>query len=763
MAESQTADTRVHLRSCAFCEAGCGIEVTADHASRRVLGVRGDKRDPFSQGYICPKAYALTELHSDPDRLRMPVRRKGRDFEEIGWDEAFDEAADRLGRIKAEHGPNAIGYYFGNPSGHKGPLLIYGGMLIGALGTSQVYSPGTLDQIPKQVSGALMFGGALVQPLADLDRTDYLVIIGSNPVVSQGSMIVAPGFRHRIEAIRKRGGKVVVIDPRRTETADIADEHLAVMPGTDAFLLFAMLHVLFAENRITLGRAEGLVRNLDTLEREARAWPPERVAAITGIDADTIRRIAREMADAPTAAMHGRTGTCTQRFGTITGWLIDALNAVTGNLDIPGGSMFAAYGIPTPILFNAKWEDGKPPVGRWHSRATGLPEALGMLPTAALADEILTSGEGQVRGFVTQAGNVLLSNPNGAKLAEAFGSLDFMLSLDIYVNETTRHADIIIPGPSYAEHADFAAVTPYEMIRKYLKWAPPVFAPDPAIRTDPQIFTALAARLSGVSEADAERGFFEAMVSSALAQGRPECAHVSLETACAALGDEPGADRIFDAMIRSGPYGDAFGQVPDGLTLDRLREHPHGLDLGPLTPQLPDVLETPDGLIDMAPEMLVADVPRMERWIEEAGEADCLLMIGRRTVRSKNAWMHNLKVLVKGKDRCTLLMHPRDAAARAISAGDTARVSTRIGAIEAPVEISDEMRPGVVSLPHGWGHDMPDTQQAVAAAHPGVNANLIIDQMGLNAPTATTILNGVPVSVERVVQAEHPAQAEAAE
>lgn len=745
-------DIRKHLRSCAFCEAACGIEVTANHSTHEILRVQGDKLDPFSQGFVCPKSYGLTELHSDPDRLRKPLRKRGRDFEEIGFEEAFDEAADRLKAIKAKHGGPSIGYYFGNPTGHKGPMLIYGGMLIEAIGTMQVYSPGTLDQIPKQVSGALMFGGALVQPLADIDRTDHLIIIGSNPVVSQGSMIVAPGFRKRMEALRARGGKIVVIDPRRTETAEAADQYVAVMPGTDAYLLFAMLHVLFAEGLVRLGRAEGLVKNFDLLESLARQWPPERVEGVTGVDAATIRQLAREMAGARTAALHGRTGTCTQRFGTITGWLIDALNALTGNLDIPGGSMFAAYGIPTPILFNAKWDGDVPPVGRWKSRATGLPEALGMLPTAALAEEILTPGEGQVRGFVTQAGNILLSNPNGGRIAEAFESLEFMLSLDIYLNETTRHADIIIPGPSYAEHADFAAVTPYESIRKYTKWSPPIFAAPDGMPDDWQIFAGLASRIKGISVAEAEAGFFHGMVASALAQGRPECADVDIEEAKRQLGDTPGADRIFDAMIRSGPEGDAFGRVPGGLTLAKVAAHEHGLDLGPLTPQLPGVLETPDGLIDLAPMMLVADMPRLEAWLAEALEPGRLLMIGRRDTRSKNAWMHNIHLLVKGKDRCTLLIHPDDAAERGLATGDLAEIATHIGAVEAPVEVSDEMRKGVVSLPHGWGHTKQDTRQRVANAHPGRNANFIIDPMGLDVPTATTILNGVPVTVSKVAE-----------
>ena len=746
------SEIRTHLRSCAFCEAGCGIEVTANHRTREILDVRGDKNDPFSQGFICAKAYGLTALHSDPDRLRKPLRRRGRDFEEIGWEEAFDEAAERLEAIQQKQGRDGVAYYFGNPSGHKGPMLIYSGMLMGALGTRQIYSPGTLDQIPKHVSGAIMFGGPLVQPLADLDRTDHLIIIGSNPAVSQGSMIVAPGFARRIKAIRARGGRVVVIDPRRTETAALADEHVAIAPGSDAYLLMAMVQVLIAENRVTLGRATGQVKGYDDVARIAAAYPPERVAAATGVDSATIRRLARDMATAPSAVIHGRTGTCTQQFGTLASWLIDVLNTVTGNLDRPGGAMFAAYGIPTPILFGEKWRDGVPPVARWRSRATALPEAIGMLPTAALADEILTPGAGQVRGLVTQAGNILLSNPHGAKLAEAFDSLDFMLSLDIYLNETTRHADIIIPGPSYAEHSDFAAVTPYEMIRKYVKWAPPVFDPPPDMPSDERIFTELTARLAGISRAQAEEGFFRAMAQQALAQGRPECSRVDLDTACAALGDAPGADRIFDAMIRSGPYGDAFGLVPGGLTLDVIRKHPHGLDLGALTEQLPGVIETPDGLIDLFPQLVESDLPRLEAWLEAPRDKNQLLMIGRRDVRSKNAWMHNVLPLVKGRDRCTLLMNPQDAHRLGLDEGALAQISTDINTISAPVEISDEMRPGVVSLPHGWGHTLTDTRQRVANAHPGVNANLIIDPMTLDVPTATTVLNGVPVRVEKCVE-----------
>jgi anaerobic selenocysteine-containing dehydrogenase len=740
--------TRVHYRSCALCEAACGIEVIVDDAQRKILSIRGDKQDPLSKGFVCAKAVGLKALHEDPDRLRKPVRRKGNDFEEIGWEEALDEAAEKLRAIQRKHGSDSIGYYFGNPSGHKPELLIYGGLLMQTLGSRQVYSPGTLDQIPKYVSATYMFGSPLVQPIPDLDRTQYLVVMGANPAISQGSMIVAPGIANRIKAIRQRGGKVVVIDPRRTETAEIADEYVPIRPGHDSVLLFALINVLIEQKLYRFGRAEGLVKRFDELRTAAAKFPPERAAVITGIDAAVIRRLARELASAPCAAIHGRTGTCTQRFGSMAGWLIDAVNILTGNLDRAGGMLFSGGGIPTPVLFNESYVGDVAPIGRWHSRVRKLPEAVGMLPTAALADEILTPGPGQVRGFITQAGNIVLSNPNGARLAKALDSLEFMLSFDIYVNETTRHAHIIIPGPSYAEHSDFAAATAYEMIRKYIKWSPPIF--EPTGPRDWEIMAGLAARLRGISLEQVEEEFVTAMLKSALAKGRPECAQVDFEQARAALGDIPGADRLFDAMIRTGPHGDAFGQVPDGLTLERVKAHPHGLDLGPHDERLPEVLKTPDRMIDLAPQRLIDDVQRLEAWLKEREVPGTLQLIGRRTMRSKNAWLHNLLPLVKGKPRCTLMIHPQDAARLGLSDGDTAQVSTHVAAIEAFVEVTDEMMPGVVSLPHGWGHNLPGTRQRIARQHPGSNANAIIDELLLDEPSASTVLNGVTVRVTRV-------------
>jgi anaerobic selenocysteine-containing dehydrogenase len=747
-----TTDLRQHLRSCPFCEAACGTLVTADHAARTITDVRGDPQDPFSCGFICPKAYALTELHSDPDRLRQPLMRRGRDFEEIGWDAAMDLAAERISDIQKRHGTQSIAYYFGNPTGHKAPLLLYGRLLMASLGSAQVYSPGTLDQIPKFVSAAYMFGGPTIQPLVDLDRVEHLIIIGNNPVVSQGSMLVAPGIKRRIEAIRARGGKVVVIDPRRTETAAIADRFVPIRPGTDVFLLLAMINVIARDGLIRLRAAEGLVKNLDTLLAIATDFPPERVAAGCGISADIIESLARDLANAPSGAIYGRTGTCTQRFGTATSWLIDVLNTITGNLDRAGGNLFSGGGIPMGMLFEDNCKDGVFPVGRWHSRVGHLPEAIGMLPTAALADEILVPGEGQVRGLITQAGNLMLSNPNSSKLARAFEGLEFMLSFDIYVNETTRYADLIIPGPSYAEHSDFAAVTAYESMHKFVKWGEPVFDPEPGMPHDWEIFTGIVARMRGTSVAEVEEQYMAEILARALAEGRLEARDVPFEEARRLIGNEPGPDRLFDILIRGGPEGDAFGRVPDGLTLERVKAFPHGLDLGSLDENmLAKVLRTPDRLVDLAPPQITSEVPRIVAALEEAAVPGSLLMIGRRDIRSKNAWMHNVHLLVKGKERCTALIHPQDAAERGILDGALIRVSTTIGAIDLPAHLSDEMLPGVVSIPHGWGHRDALTRQGVANAHPGTNANSIIDQAVLDLPSATTVLNGVPVTIALVM------------
>lgn len=731
------------LRSCPFCEASCGIVATVDPGARRVLAVRGDEADPASRGFVCAKSQALIGVREDPDRIRTPLRRRGRDFEEIGWEEAFDEAAARLRAIQKAHGGTSIGYYFGNPTAHRPALALYAPVLLKAIGTNQIYWVGTIDQAPKMFSSTLMFGDPWMVSLADVDRTDHLLLIGANPVVSNGSVLIAPGLRRRIEAIRARGGKVVVVDPRFTESARIADRHVPIVPGTDALLLLGMVHCLFDEDRIAPGRLAGMVTGLETLRQVAAAYPPERVAVPTGIAAATIRELARDFATAPSAAIYGRTGTCTQRFGSLANWLIDALHILTGNLDRPGGAMFSRG---VPLSFNTLPMGEGPPIGRWHSRVRKLPEFMGMLPASAIADEILTSGDGRLRAFVTQAGNPVLSHPNSSRIAEAFASLDFMLSLDIYLNETTRHADIILPSQDYAEISDFPAATAYSMVRRFAKWSPPLIAPAGEIPSDAEILSELAARIRGVPVAQVEAEMIDELLSLAQAAGRAECQGLGRDEMRAVLDAAPGPDRVYDIMLRAGPHGDAFGAVPGGLSLAALRAHPHGLDLGPLTEELPAMLKTADGRIDIAPAAMLADLERLER--ATAAEVDgTMLLIGRRDARSKNSWLHNVASLSKGRERCTLLVHPQDAARLGLVDGDLARIESRVDALVAPVELSSEIMPGVVSLPHGWGHDEPDTRQHIARARAGVNANRLIDDAALDEPSATSVLNGVPVIV----------------
>src|SRR5690606_35338567 len=434
---------RTLLRTCPLCEAVCGLEITLD-AEDRVLSVRGDKKDPFSKGFLCPKGASLGRLDDDPDRLTGPVirdRATGR-HRRASWDEALDLIAESMPALVAEHGSQAVGMYVGNPNAHTVAGALYLPLLIRAVGTKNLFSASTADQMPKQVSSGLMFGDPLTVAVPDLDRTDHLLMLGANPLESNGSLCTAPDFPGRLAALRRRGGRLVVVDPRRTRTAKLADEHLFIRPGSDAYLLFGLVNTLFAEN---LTDVRVPVDGLDEVRAAAAAFTPAVVAARTGVPAETVVRLARELAAAPSAAVYARIGTCTAEFGTLTQWLVDVLNVLTGNLDRPGGAMFArpaALGIVRSKPFRT---------GRWHSRVRGLPEAMGEIPVATLAEEITTPGEGQIRAMVTVAGNPVLSAPGGARLAEAFAGLDFMVSVDRYVNETTRHADVILPPPRIAQ------------------------------------------------------------------------------------------------------------------------------------------------------------------------------------------------------------------------------------------------------------------------------------------------------------------------
>ena len=739
-------EERTAFRTCPFCEATCGLEVTV--RGDAVVKVRGDAADVFSRGFLCPKGVALKDLHDDPDRLRTPmVRDAGGELRPATWEEAWAVIAERLPAVLEAHGRDAVGVYIGNPAAHGLAALLYGRVLLKALGTRSIFSASTVDQRPKEISSGLMFGAALSVPVPDVDRTDHLLMLGANPLASNGSLMTAPDIRGRLRALRARGGKLVVVDPRRSRTAEAADEHHPIRPGTDALLLFALVHVLFAEDLAAPGRLAGLTDGIDEVETLARPFTPEAVAAACGIGADTIRRMARELAAAESAAVYGRIGTTTQEFGTLASWLVDVLNVLTGNLDRPGGAMFprAAAG-----QRNSSGEPGRGrgvTIGRWRSRVRGLPESYGELPAAALAEEIETPGDGRVRALVTLAGNPARSTPNSARLERALETLDLYVAIDIYVNETTRHADVILPAPSplHRSHYDLAL---YQLaVRNVVNYSPPVLAADPALPDEWVTLLRLAAVAAGQPVPDDVEPF-DRLVAGELIRREASDPHSPLhgreiDDLLAEVEPRRGPERLLDLLLRAGPYD---------LTLADLEAAPHGIDLGPLEPRLPDVLRTPSGRIELAPAPIVADVARLQAALGRVPNGE-LLLVGRRQLRSNNSWMHNLELLVSGPERCTLQVHPDDAVRLGLHDGATARVAGRAGELEAPVELTDAVMPGVVSLPHGWGHDAPGARLGVAGAHAGVNANLVADEELLDALSGNAVLNGIPVAVAPVVAA----------
>ncbi|MCH9721532.1 MAG: molybdopterin-dependent oxidoreductase [Actinomycetia bacterium] len=732
--------TTTALRICPLCEATCGLVLTIEDS--RVRAARGDRDDVFSQGFVCPKGASLAELDNDPDRLRAPLVRRDGQWAEVGWDEALAVAAaglrDALG---------GVGVYLGNPNAHTIAGALYAPQLIRALKTRQVYSASTLDQMPKQVACGYLFGNPFAFTLPDLDRTDHLVVIGANPLVSNGSVATVADFPGKLKALRRRGGRLTVIDPNRTRTAAMADRHLAPRPGTDAALLFAVVNVLFDEDLISgdLGGLAAHVTGLERVQAAALEFPPDAVAEHCGVSAEQIRELARDIAAGPRSCVYGRIGTSTVGFGTLTSWLVDVVNLLTGNLDRPGGAMFATSPVgaaPRPARPGRGFS-----IGRWHSRVSGAPEVAAELPTALLSEEIETSGEGQIRALVTVAGNPVLSAPDGERLAAALGTLDFMVSIDPYLNETTRAADVILPPPPPSQTAHFDVALSNTAVRTTARYSSPVFDLPDDRPDETQILSRLALGVLGMGT-DSDPALVDAQIIAAVfskevADPDSPVAGRDIAEMTAMLPDEPGYERRLDMMLRLGPFGDAFGATPDGLTLQRLKDHPHGIDLGPLNPRIPEILRTPSGTVELAPEPIMADIPRLAAALD--ADTDGFLLIGRRHLRSNNSWMHNLPALAGGTNRCTLQIHPDDAARLGVT--DTAVVTGPGGKLQVPVEITDGIRPGVVSLPHGWGHGLSGTRLEVAAGQPGVNANSLLDSSLLEPLSGTSVLNGVPVGV----------------
>ena len=708
-----------HFRNCNLCEAICGIEITERNGH---LEIRGDKEDPFSRGYVCPKAVALQDLHFDKDRLRHPVRRTPDGWVRIGWNEAFDEVAKNLKHINATYGRNSIATYLGNPTVHNSGALLFAPGFLRSLRTRNRFSATSVDQLAHHLAGYLMFGHQLLLPIPDLERTNFFLILGANPVVSNGSLMTAPGMSRRLREIRQRGGKVILIDPRRNETAGVVDEHIFIRPGSDVLLLLSLLNVLFEEDLTRLGKVEKFTDGRELIPNLVREFTPERVAPITGIDESRIRKLARDFAQANGAVCYGRIGVSTQEFGGVCQWLINVINIVTGNLDRPGGAMFtlpAFDPVTAPEGLAAKGS-----FGRWHSRVRKLPEFGGELPVAALAEEILTEGSGQVKALVTLAGNPVLSTPNGKELDRALKSLEFMVSIDWYLNETTRHANIILPPSSSLERGHYDLAFHLLGVRNITKYSPALFPKSEEARHDWQILLELQNRMS--------KGFLNNV------KGKAMRGFVNPE-------------RLLDLGIRFGPYGAKLNPFSKGLTLNKVKKAVHGIDLGPLKPCLPERLQTKDKRIELAPAAFVKDMDRVKakflqsEHLHSNGE---LLLIGRRQLRSNNSWLHNSQRLVRGKPQCTILIHPTDAVQRNLKSGQNVLVTSHVGSIELPVEISDEMMQGVVSIPHGWGHGRSGVQLSVAREHAGGSINDLTDSQSIDALSGTAAFSGIKVTVE---------------
>jgi anaerobic selenocysteine-containing dehydrogenase len=716
----------------------CGLQV--DVEDDHVTLIRGDRDDVWSKGYLCPKGTTLGHLHDDPDRIRQPMVRDGDAWREVTWDEAFARCEELIHGVLGRKGIAAFTAFIGNPVGHSYTLGRYMPLFIGQSGMPHIYSSGTVDQWPKNVSSVLMYGNMWKIPSPDIQRTDYLVCMGGNPQASGGSLLACPDVLSELDAIRARGGKVVVVDPRRTGTADRADEWVPILPGTDAAFLLAMCNVLFTEELTTLGGLRDMVKGLDDVRALCADLPPEAVADFCRVPADTIRRLAREFAAAPTGALYGRIGLCNQEFGTLASWLVDVVNIIAGKFDRPGGLMWGK-----PVNWPMAWmsstaRDGLPRFGRWKSRVSGVPEVLGQVPAALLAEEIATPGDGQVKALFTVAGNPVISVPDSARLEAALPELECMISVDNYLNETTRFAHVLLPGPSPLETPHYDELLWGWAARSGGNWSDPVFPMAADRPHEGEIVARLGWLCTGGGNVDFDFESLDDAWFAALCRSQGLDAQETI-----ARYDAGGPERIVDLTIRTGPWGDRYGEVPDGLTLEKIKAQPHGIDMGPMVPRAHEMVCTPDGMIDLAPEYIVGDVPRLRARLAESD--DGLRLVSRRHLRSKNSWMHNVKVLVKGKDRCTLLVHPDDAADSGLVDGGRARVSSEAGTIEVPVEISDEMMPGVVSLPHGWGHDRPGARLSVAREHAGVNSNLLAPTHFFDTLSNNHAVNGIPVEV----------------
>ena len=744
---------RTVFRTCPLCEATCGLEISVN-PQEQIVRIRGDKDDVFSHGFICPKGSTLKQLHEDPDRLRKPMVKRDGVHVEVTWDEAWKEVERGLMGVINRHGRSSLSAYLGNPNAHNlGPQL-FSGVMLRSMGSRNIFSASSVDQMPMHVAGGFMFGTAQHIPVPDIDHTDYLLMLGANPYMSNGSLCTAPDYPGRIQAIRARGGKVVVVDPRRSKTAENSDEWVSIRPGTDGLFMAALANVMFAEGLVKVEpRIASMMNGLEDFRAAVAPFTPENVTKATGVPADDIVRIAREMCAAPTCAVYGRIGVNTVEFGATNAWLVNALSIITGNFDKRGGDMFTTPAAGSATTRGTAGKGKGFQTGRGHSRVSNKPEVLGEYPVAVLAEEILTPGENQIRAAITVAGNPILSTPHSVQLDKAFADLEFMVSIDIYLNETTRHADVILPPPSALEKDHYDIGLYAYAVRNIANYSEPVLQKDADSPEEWEILVKMGAILQGlgtdVDPADMDDQTINAAVTSAVANSSSTISGRDAEEILVMLNKDGrrGTARMLDFMLQTGPYGAAFGANPTGLSLDVLLANPHGVDLGALEPRIPEGLRTPTGMIELSPPSLIADLVRLEASIAKADD-DQMLLVGRRELKSNNSWMHNIKVLTKGSLSCTAQVHPDDATRLGLSEGASVRITSRVGSVEAPVEITDSVRPGVVSLPHGWGHGVSGTRMSVAAEKAGVNSNILTDESIIDPISGNAVLNAIPVTLQ---------------
>lgn len=714
--KANSENQQTHYRTCNLCEAMCGIEIVT--SGQQILSIKGDKQDTFSRGHICPKATALQDLYEDPDRLRHPIENVNGEWKEISWEAAYEKTVAYIQAVQKKYGNDAVGTYLGNPNVHNLGSMLYGRELLHTLGTKNKFSATSVDQLPHHIIAHKIFGHQLKIPVPDIDNCDHFLIIGANPVASNGSIMSVPDVKTRLKAITKKGGEVIVIDPRRTETAEIASKHHFIKPGSDVLMLLAMLNTLFSEKLAKPGRLKEFTPKWNQLALDVATYTPERVAQHTGIEATEVKKLVRDFTKAKAPVCYGRMGASVQAFGTLTQYLIMAFNILTGRLDARGGMMFTQ---PAADLIS---QTGKGHFGRTQSRVRKLPGFSGELPVSALAEDILTEGEGQIKAMVMMAGNPVLSTPNGQQLDKAFQGLDFMVSIDFYLNESNRHADIILPPVSTLERSHYDLIFHLLAVRNTAKYSPALFKAEANTKQDWEILLELSHRLRGKTDLKTRLTHKAKMLLGPEAQ--------------------------LDFLLRSGPHGGGFN-IFKGISLRKLKAQPHGIDLGELKPVLPGALQTKDKKIQLHRDFFMADLPRVEAHFFETTSKHLdrpFSLIGRRHVRSNNSWLHNSKRLVKGKNRCTVMIHPYDAAALKIENAQTVKVASRVGQIELPAEITDEVMQGIVSIPHGFGHDRKGTGWKIAEAHAGVSVNDLSDEMQIDELSGNAVLNGVPVSIQ---------------